>query len=110
MIKPRKDWCSRWPDSHAGVYYGDCCEKHDYIYTVCKTWKERRKGDKELRGCVYQRLRAKIGDERAESWAGLIYLGVRGAGWFPFYFNRTLLGRKVDPIELARMVEKFGPV
>jgi hypothetical protein len=78
-----KDFCSRWPDDVAGVYYGSCCAAHDDAYRTPGNRHDRKKADDALRECMIRKGAPKW-------WCNVTWLGVRLFGWTPWHFNRSI--------------------
>ena len=100
-MKPgRKDWCSRWPDTINGQYYGDCCRRHDWCYSIPGDRHDRARADRELRECVTARA--------GKAWGWIMYRGVRLVGWLPWHFSRTIFGRKMDEAERKELGDRVS--
>lgn len=107
-MSERKDWCSNFPDEVGGVYYGDCCRRHDHEYSIPGDRHKRRLADVNLRDCVTLRAVAKWGKKWGERFGKLVWYGVRSVGWLPWHYNRTIFGRRLNDGERAELEAEFS--
>lgn len=76
-----KNWCTCWPESIFGVYYGDCCEIHDTRYARGGLTNDRKDADRNLWNCVVSKFGGSL---HGRAWAYLMYFGVRIGGSYVF--------------------------
>lgn len=50
-MEKTKDHCTAFIEKIFGIYFGDCCEKHDISYTLTGLW-NKLKGDMRLLNCI----------------------------------------------------------
>lgn len=77
-----RDFCTFWPDSLRGVYYGKtCCMPHDRAYILGGVWR-KLKADLALAKCVR--------DKGLPVNAAIMYIGVSILGWYAWCQERYL--------------------
>jgi len=107
-VSERKDWCSNFPDEIDGIYYGHCCRRHDFDYSMPGDRHLRKIADERLGACISAMMAAKWGQKWGGRWGRLMLLGVRTFGWLPWHYQRTIWGRKLSDGERSELGLEFG--